>query len=361
MSRRFFSDDGFVALEVDVVEPAAAFILKGLIEDVNGADREIVVAGLTVGVAEDATIIINGEEAVFEDLEAGQRSRMSGDVDEGTITATRVRVFGPRDALARVRFQGVVTNIEESLVEVQIAGLAAATPVILTEDTEITGDLSVGALVRVSGHLTPELMVVANRIQVLSVIQLAPSKLRLRVDQTRGVRLILRSEVDGALEFGLSSNDPGIAIPASDTVALEAGQKTTSFEVTGIALGETSIVVALPAALGGGSVELPVEVREGDGFPSSAFWTPPVLKVKPGDDRRARLRLRQVADGDQLISLAVVDGPGDLVGFPAQVTIPGGRRTVPVIFEAGEVTGVVVVRATLPGGETADIEVEVKP
>lgn len=361
-----FSDDGFVALEVDVVEAAAAFILKGRIEDLNVGTREITISGLAVPVAEDAAIIINREEAAFEDLEIGQRARLSGRVDEGEITALRVRAFGPRDALARVRFEGTVTAIADDSIHVQIFGLATPTPVLMDDDTEVKGDLEIGALVRVSGVLTPELFVKAHRIQVLSLVQLVPSRLRVREGKSRTVRILVRVPQETALEFGLGSEDPDTAVPTSDVAVLEAGERTTSFEVLGVARGETTIVVSVPGDLGGGTLKLPVEVVDADhdgnddDRPRLGFWMPRELKMAPGQQRRARLWLRRPADGDVVVSLTLHKGPAGLVAFPAKVKIPAGRRSVPVVFTAGSNEGEVEIRATFPGGQTADIEIEVE-
>ena len=297
---------------------------------------------------------------------------VKGDVIEEALVARGVKVRGEKDRIVRIHFEGTVTSIEGSNIEIFIEGASTAF-VTITDETEIDGELLVGALVRVFGTIEPDLSVKAEKILVQQPLQLTPDELEMRFNQTRRVEAILREVVDVDVELTITSLDPAIAQPTvgdvvTDTVTLTipAGKVSGAFQVvSGTTVGKTAIEVQMPESRGGFAAALEVEVEQGEERDEELEirWTPRKLHLPTNKIRRVKLHLNQPAFDGLTAELSVEEGPEDLVEFPAMVSFEPGSRFVVVEIASGPEPGEVEIEARLPeafGGDDADLEIEVK-
>ena len=302
----------------------------------------------------------------------GQMVEVKGDVIEEALVARGVKVRGEKDRIVRIHFQGTVTSIEGSNIEIFIEGASTAF-VTITDETEIDGELLVGALVRVFGTIEPDLSVKAEKILVQQPLQLTPDELEMRFNQTRRVEAILREVVDVDVELTITSLDPAIAQPTvgdvvTDTVTLTipAGKVSGAFQVvSATTVGKTAIEVQMPESRGGFAAALEVEVEQGEERDEELEirWTPRKLHLPTNKIRRVKLHLNQPAFDGLTAELSVEEGPEDLVEFPAMVSFEPGSRFVVVEIASGPESGKVEIETRLPeafGGDDADLEIRVK-
>ena len=369
-----FTEEGILAQEIDVKDDRAEFKIRGKIDDINSADREISVLVFVINVPENAEIKDEeGNSLLFSELELGQLVVVKGNVIEETLVARRVKVRDEKDRVVRIHFEGTVTSIEGSILEVSIEGAPTAL-VKITDETEIEGDLMVGVLVRVFGTIEPDLSVSARRILVQQPLQLTPDKLELGFDQAHRVEAILRQIRDIDVDLTITSLDPAIAQPSvgdvisgTVTLTIPAGKVSGGFQVvSGTTEGETAIEVQMPESLGGFTAALQVEVEEEVEQPDEELeirWTPRKVKLPTNKTRRIKLHLNQPAPADLTAEIVIEEGPEDLVELPGMVSFEPGSRFAVVEIASGPEPGEVEIEARLPeafGGDDADVEIEVK-
>lgn len=363
----FFTDEGITAREIVVSEPDDDLELRGQITEIDEDNRIIVVLGFPIHVPETAEIKGPDGPLTFQDLAVDQHVKVEANVVDEQIVASEVKVGVAKDErFAHISFEGIVLTVADEMIEVLIDDLETPVGVEIGETTLIKGELAPGVLVRVIGHLNEDLTVTADIILVRSPLQLAPPHLNMRVVQIRNVQIILQNPLDSAVSLLIESDDPSIAEVLPGEVVIEAGQKTASFEVTGISVGNTKVTVSLPAEFGGLSEEIEVLVREEsdeedneeEGPSFTIRWAPPQLNVKIGLHRSSKLLLPHPLTEDTEAVLSLHEGMEGVVTFPEMVTIPAGAVFVDVLFEV-EGPGEVVVRAELPTGEIADLKFRV--
>ncbi|MDA2938242.1 DUF5666 domain-containing protein [Acidobacteria bacterium AH-259-A15] len=365
-----FTSEGILALEIEVTDEEYEFEFKGKIESVDTTNQTISISGYVILVPKEAEIK-DGEGHLLEfiDLVVGQLVKVKGNITEEGLVASEVKVKPSEKYIVRIRYEGVVTSIEElesGVIQVFIEGVGD-TFVRITAETEIKGNLAVGLLVKIIGTIDSDLYVKAKKIIVKYLLHLAPHKLELHYNQTHRVEVILRSPYDTDVTLAIYSENPELAYPSTKELTIAAGKVTGYFEVTaGAGEGETVIEVQLPASLGGQTATLEVEVEGGGDRGEKEYrigWRPDELRMPYNYTTSATLRLNQPAPTNLDVLLSLRKGLEGLVEYPPMVTFEKGSYSVKVEITSGSETGQVRIRATLPddvGGDYDDLKVKVR-
>ncbi len=361
-----FADGGILAREITAIQfGAAKFSVRGAVEAVDTAKQELKLLGLVIKVAETTEIKdADGEVIELDAVHAGDMAWVEGEVTPNGLVASEIRIRPLDLRPPRLVFEGIVTEIGEDTITVQLRGVDNI-PVRITEETEIRGELVVGALVKVAGTIGTDLSVTATRITVSEALQVAPAHLRLKPGQTVQVIVILRTHPEEDVSVEVVSKDPAVAEVEPATVVIPAGKIVGAFTVTAKAEGTTIIDVKLPESLGGTVAGVNVDVRTNEDPHGRADirWQPNQLKIRMGRTAAAMLMLDRPLDADVEVAISVKEGSADLLEGPEKVTIPAGKRAVHVEFKAGTRPGNLILRATLPesaGSGYADLGIEVR-
>ncbi len=363
-----FTPAGILAEEIEIQQDGAQFEIRGVITEVtpDGGGGSIVVSDFPIQVPDSAEIRSqHGDPLMFDDLAVGQFARVSGSVQGDQLVASRVTIRRPFDGFARIRLQGVISEIiNDATFTVMVDGGVSA-QVEINEDTEIRGVLAVGALVRVDGTLTESLSVLARRIVVIPPIRIAPKELELEPGETGPVSLILLAPRDEDTVFDLVSTNPDIATPSVDSLTIPAGELTASFDVAaGDEEGEAFIEVSTEGFEGRVKVEVGTEDEEPPVTDLRLRWEPRVIHAAPNGSREVRLRINDRAPEDLLVTISRESGTEDLLSFPEEVTIPAGSKEVRLVLTFLGSQGNAVLRAVLPdsvGGDQDDLEIALRP
>jgi hypothetical protein len=247
------------------------------------------------------------------------------------------------------------------MMTVAVESVANPLPVVWTDDTRFNGTPFVGAEVVVIGHLNPDLTTVADRIIVQRLLHLAPGQVKLRTNDSRTVQIILQDvlEEDLALTVSVSPETSAVQVDPTEVV-IAAGAVSGFFTVTS---GDVEEDAEITVDTGGLMVTAPVEVRDrgqGQG-PLALAWSPPQLVLKQGRSRTVLLRLNEAPEEEVAVSVQLVSDTDALVaGFEAAVTFAPGERRKQITVTAGSAPGEGVVRATLPSGDSADLEIRIR-
>lgn len=362
-----FTASGVLALELQLVG-GQEFELKGQITAVDPAGA-IQLHGFTVVVPETARIQgPRGEPLSFADLVAGMNVKVEGYISGEDLVATHVKQLPSDAAFARISFLGTIQemNPDAGTLVVRLEG-GVDVLVQVSDETEIRGELSLGALVKVSGLISPELLVTAYRLQVVSLVRCSPDELHLGFGETAEVTVVLRQMLAEDLVLSLSSAHPEVATPDVDSLTIPAGEVTATFMVTaGSTEGRTAIQITLPDTYGGGGCSVKVEVEEeGDDEEPRDLevrWSPRVIEAAPQAVRRVALHLSRPAPAELAVAVTQTEGPDGLVRFPESVSFAAGQQVVHFAVEIlGEGEG--ELEARLPddfGGDTDTIKIEIK-
>ncbi|RPI24966.1 MAG: hypothetical protein EHM61_15665 [Acidobacteria bacterium] len=367
-----FTGDTILAKEIQVFEGVSAFEVKGKIDSVDATAKTITVLSLVIKVTDETEIKGAEGDLAFGDLKPGDIVRVAGEIEDGLI-ATDILVSKAKEFKApRISFEGIVTAVKTDELTVLVEGVDEVV-VHLSDKTDVQGEVAVGVGVRVIGTIGEGLVVDAQKVIVQKLLQVAPTQLKLQVDQAREVAVILHTFFEEDVEVKLASAKPEIAEPSATTLVIPAGKLTAKFEVKGKAVGETVIEVSLPASFGGAKAEVAVGVEakgggkgdDGDGGDDkedpALRWNLPSLTLAVDQSRKLTLHLATAAEGALKVALSVKTGPTDVVTFSTPVDIPAGGKSAIVNF-VGAKPGTVTVLAKLPaeaGGAEATIEIEV--
>ncbi|HSR67605.1 MAG TPA: DUF5666 domain-containing protein [Acidobacteriota bacterium] len=362
-----FVEGGILANEVEVTEDEAEFEVRGLIQSLTPDGPEsgrMTVAGFDILVPVEAEIKSSaGEVLIFADLMVDQFVKVEGRATADDLVADEVKVRDDESPgkFARIRLEGVVSEIvDEGQFLVELPGEAAAL-VKIDEETRIIGpgELAVGASVKVFGTLTEELCVLAERVLVKKAVELAPDKLRLALQESGQVCVVLRNARDGDTVFEIASQDPSLATVSTNMLTIPAGMLTACFDVTALDQeGETKIDVVTEGFEG--CVEVEVGEQEDEG-PQAIRWNPRVIRAAPDLIRDVRLRLAVPAQEETTAMLFISEGDMDLINFPAEVVFPAGSRTQTVRLEFLSTQVTATLTAELPDGEGADLDIDLRP
>lgn len=363
-----FAEGGILAKEITAINfGASRFSVRGIVESVDTTAQELKVLGLVVKVTGETEIKdADGEVIELAGVQEGDVAWIEGEVTPEGLVARQIRIRSLEFKPPRLVFEGIVTAVSEDQIMVQLKGVDNI-PVRLTDETQIKGDPVVGAFVRVSGTLASDLSVTATKIIVFEALQLAPDHLRMKPGQVMPVIIILRTHPEEDVTVGIESKDTAIAEVSAATTIIPAGKIVGGFLVTAKAEGTTTIEVKLPDSLGGATAVLSVEVQtkgnEDKPGKADVRWQPDSIKIRTGLFSMSFLVLNRPAEADVIVPLTVQEGDGGLVEGPTSVTIPAGKRIVPVVITAKSTPGKLVLRATLPealGSDYADLKIEVK-
>lgn len=368
-----FTDKTILAKEIQVFEGVSAFEVKGPIDKIDTGAKTITVLGLVIKVTDETEL--KGVEA-FGDLKEGDVVKVEGKIEDALIASEIIVSTKPNVFKApRISFEGIVTAVKEGELKVLVEGVDEVV-VRVSDKTDVHGDVTVGVGVRVIGTIGEDLVVDAAKVIVMKLLEVAPMKLKLQVDQTRQVVVILHTLLDTDVEVKVDSAKPTIAEVAVDKIVIPAGKLTGVFDVTGKAVGETFIEVSLPDSMGGTKEKVQVIVEEKGGNPGengdngnhggmekpAVFWAPASLLLRTGQTRQGTIHLRTAAETALTVALSLKSGETGVVGFPATVDIAKGAKFAFVTFKADDKTGKVEILAKLPdsaGGTEATLAVEI--
>ena len=353
--RGLFTGDGVLAEEIRVADLEGGFAVRGIIEALS--DTTVTIEGLAIAVPADAEIFDEeGNPLAFADLLVGQLVRIGGDINDGELTATKIRVRIRDEALVRISFEGIVVEVADAsfLVELEAVGNVL---VHITGETEINGDLTTGVLVRVVGTVEPDLSVSARKVLIQRLLQVAPRRVKVHAGQAHPAEVILRSPLDGPVEVEITSENPEIAQVEPSVVTVAAGKITAAFEVIGVASGETTVVVEVPDL--GASVEVPVTVR-GEQRDLELNWRPDHINMGTEQSRRVILSLNQPAPEPLEVAIRLIKGEEGGVFWSEGVMFEPGDRHVLVGVESGAIAGEFKIQAEISDGVSDDLEVTVR-
>ena len=317
-----------LAQEIKVIDEGFQFGIKGKIENIDAANREIQVLGVIIQVPVSAEIEDEqGASLAFSDLELDQFVEVEGNASD-PLVASEVEVRSPDRAPGRVKFEGTIVSIEGSELQVEIEGVGPVLVRIVSE-TKIAAVLALGVVVQVSATFNDDLSVQANRITAKEFLQLVPNKLEMSFNETHTVQAILSETLDNDVSLDLISLDPAVAGPSVPVLVIPAGEMSASFEVTSASIeGETLI----QASLGSETATVEVQVEEQHQQEElGVYWQPEWIEIAPNESKSVQLVLSQPAPLDFVARLTLKEGPYDLVEFPHEVHFPlsGGHRLHP--------------------------------
>ncbi len=371
----FFTDQGILAREVELTEPARDFELKGRVQSVDLQNRILTLLDFPIEVPAGAEIqTLAGVPLSLSEIQPGDVVKVEGQVTDTALVARQIKVGIAAPPFARVRLQGTVREINGGQVLIELPGNQLAL-VLITQDTVVRGRLAVGVKVKVRGVLTPSLAVEAHEIEVVGVLELLPDEIHMAFDQVRRVDAVLDAAFAEDVELTLVSDDASIAFPVESSLIVPAGSLTASLQVrSGSREGTTLIRVILPAVVGGGEAALKVEVEVNEDDPSDdpdnpddpielfeVKWSPRKIESGGPGAREVRLVLNNPAPENLEVALTLKEGIPGMVTFPASVQIPRGERTVALEIVIHDVPVEAKIRARLPasvGGDSDTLDIE---
>jgi hypothetical protein len=356
------TESGVVASDIRVVETPNDFELKGVIQSVVEAERKITLLGFDVRVPEEAKIkATQARQVGFEDLLPGVFVKVEGKIEAGVMVATEVLLRHAGNFRASVAFEGVIEAIANStLTVIQPGNIPTVVRVGLT--TVIKGTPQVGALVKVQGWLAEDMAVEARQIIVQSPLMAVPQRIQMGVNQERRVQVVLRTplEVDADLEI----DSDGSLILAPETVTIPAGESSAFFLIaSSTQTGSTTIVIRMPAALGGASAEVTVVIAgKGPGQDQKLLrlhFAPARLQIPASQKQWVALQVNGPVPEAVNLVLTFEGVNSDLIQFPGAVTIPTGANGVRFEVTAGTQAGAGLLKAS-SGDLSAEMQVEVR-
>jgi hypothetical protein len=359
-----FVNPVWIGLEIERVEDADTELeLKGTLEEIS-ADSIAQVNGFEVEIL-DTTNIRDEFGSVISVEELGARIPVQVNVEalavEGQLVASSIKIM---PNFVKIVLEGIVVSDpppSDSGFSVDIGSVVV--PVLITENTEIEGNIEPGVLVWVQGHVNEGLITEAYRIRVKHLFELVPDDIHMGFDETRQVSVALERAFETPVVLQLCNSDPSlVAVP--DSLEIPAGNLTESFEVMSYtASGKTEIRVSPGSCESGNSRVLKVEVGESSEEPNGELeikWVPPVIRAAPNGTRTVRLILKHgTAEEDLEVSLSSDLSP-ELIVIPEMVTIPQGESWTAVYIEFLSQSMKGVVTASLNGvSDELDIELKV--
>ena len=167
----FFSDTGIVAEEIEVLDTSIRqFRLRGPIESLVtvGSESTMRVNGVDVTLDGSTQIRRRGpgssSDSSISDLTTGVSVDTSGRVNlDFQFYAEKVRIGDRPEGEAEI--EGVVTSVDGDLVFVDIEA-GGIVGVVVTDTTEVRGDIVPGAFVEVEGDLNDQLQIVSREFSV---------------------------------------------------------------------------------------------------------------------------------------------------------------------------------------------------
>ena len=165
-----YSGDGPVAEEIDILDTVdGQFRLRGTITAAGPVSGGILITllGVDVLVIDDTAVSRRGpdEGVMAYDLAAGMVADVQGIYDEPQLIATRLKVGNRESEGIVVEFEGIISAMEGSILQVDTEGGGPAA-VVVTDETRVRGTLEVGKFIEVKGTLNEALAVVAAEIKV---------------------------------------------------------------------------------------------------------------------------------------------------------------------------------------------------
>lgn len=164
----FFSDEGLVADEVEVVDKRdEQFRFRGEIDavDLVAGNTVVTLLGVDVTLVDDTDITRrgrgSGNDIAATDLVVGDLVNVSGSLSEGSLVATRVHV-GTREQ-GNIELEGDITSVADSQISITIDG-GTELVVFFDENTSVVGELAEGVFVEAEGQLQADLSLLAFEI-----------------------------------------------------------------------------------------------------------------------------------------------------------------------------------------------------
>lgn len=373
------TEDGWVALEVQLKDEGSEFELRGPVESL--VDTTLIVNGFEIEIVDTTKILDQfGKALTLDELlalvsapDANVMVKVDALISAGQIEAKSVKILSK---LVSISMSGIVIDFDEKLMNVDFGG-GITLPVIVLPETEVKGTVTPGALVQVKGYINAQLYVEALRIRVKRLFELVPDEVSLAIDEEREVLIVLEQELDFDLNLDLNPSDPAIAsvlTPVSLALTIPAGETSATFWVKGNTSGKSGISVTQAGSTAEGRTlkvtvgddEEGEEEGEEEEEPKDLEikWTPGVIHAANAGSVEIRLMLKHGPAPEALdANLELVKWSGDPseVSFPSTVAFPAGSQEALVTIQFQVQKGKGAIRASLPeevGGSSDLLEIE---
>lgn len=367
-----YSSSGVLANRIRVVlneEADDTFLVQGHITKIQESDtgRTISLLGIAI-VIPDEIVRKDGVEASASSLQIGTKVIAIGNIADGVWTATQIHILSTGQKRGLLFFEGTVDFYDEDTGELQVAvnGVPGEnlTKVLVTPETQITGELEDGVYVLVIGTLNIDYSVTAKEIRVLSGLEMIPGERKLDVGEEATFTIKLREPHDSDVQVNLSVDPPGILELPGASVVIPAGTQTVDVTVKASAAGEAILTAAtaVPGEMATARVEVEGEDNGDDGQPEKevrAYFSPDHIKLLLLDSREVVLHINPPQSGDVEVKFA--GGEGDLVVEPSRL-LGNGSATYKVNIRSIRSIGTFPITATLPeelGASPVTIEVTI--
>jgi hypothetical protein len=299
-----YSSSGVLANKLVVLASEAddTFRVRGHITRVRNTTGGVQVSllGITILVDDQDTEVLRaGLPVSLSELRIGTKLEAEGEIaDDGTWTASVVRILSGANRKSLVFFEGTVVSVDEEdgILKVDVSGPdAGETTVLINDDTRIIGELEQGALVLVIGTINKDYSFVAKEVRVLPALEIMPDERKLKVGEKGTFTVKLRDAAAGDVAVALTVDDGTVIGLSAATVTVIDGQQSARFEVTALKVG-TAVITA--SALGDQATALVKvgEMSEDDNErPDAAVrvsFAPDHVKVKPNESREVVLHIK---------------------------------------------------------------------
>jgi len=361
-----YSSSGILAARVRIINGSDSdFELRGHITSVqpSGSDLRVVILGLTVTVTSATNIEADGVAVPSSTLKTGLVVQAKGDISESTWMANSIKILSTDKKKERIRFEGTVAIIGKDSIQIAVEGLTASvTPVMLTQNTRVVGQLAEGVPVLVTGTLNTDLSVTASLIYVLPALEIKPDERKLKIGETAVFTVKLRETAATDTKVTLTSNDTAVLTLSATALTIPKGNKTADFSAAGNKIGTATITAEglnqkATAFLKVGDVSENENERPA-GNVHIAF-APEKLKMEPGETRDVVLLIKPPQKAPVTVEFKVTNG---LVKVAGTRELGLGVAEHKVTIQAGSQEGTDSVVAILPatlGGGKAELLIDV--
>jgi hypothetical protein len=360
-----YSASGILASRIrEIGAEDDTFELRGRITAIqaSGDNKLLSLLGIQILVTADTTIESDGVEASASSLKVGMLVRANGTTSATPWVATAIDILTQLRAKERVRFEGIITEVTSESIQVAVRGLTDnITPVLLTSNTLVTGELAKDALVLVLGYLNPDLSVTAKEVRVLQALEIKPDQRKLKVGETAVFTIKLRETQANDVQVSLESSDTSVLTLSSTSVTVAKGSCVADFSAKAVKIGSAEITAAALNQTAAASVTVG-EVSENDNERPGGIWiafAPDKIKMGFNETRNVVLLVKSSAGKPVDVEISVAKG---LVKVAGTQTLGNGTALWKVTVQSGADAGTDSVTATLPaalGGAKAELLIEV--
>lgn len=360
---------------------------EGTIKTVAADKIEVEVTGITSGLTK---VLITSNTRIIGTLEVGVNVTVKGFLNADlSVTAREIRILSaleikPDERKIKVGETAMFTvKLRESAANDVVVTLKSSDTAVLTlskgsltilKGTK-TADFTAKGVKIGSAEITAEALgdKATAKVKVGEVsdeenekpgagsISFAPDKIKLGLNETRDVVLLIKPPQKSPLTVKFSSKNGIVTVDGTRELGMGAASMKVTIQ-SSTKVGTDSVIATLPDSAGGGKAELLVEVGgkgDDDTEKVEIDFHPDEIKIGVGESRSVKLNINRPLNQDVTVALK---SSGPAVQVASTVIIQAGSKMVSVSV-TGKSEGKASVEAALPsanGGDTAKLEVEVK-